>query len=385
MQYRKFGNVDFNVSALGFGCMRLPRGEKNERSGTVDEQESIRMIRHAIDEGVNYVDTAYGYHDGFSEIVVGRALADGYREKVQLATKSPVWNIHAPEDFDTLLNEQLGKLMTDHIDFYLLHALDAGRWENTVLKYDVLSRAEKAIQDGKIGYLGFSFHDDYKAFETIVNGYDKWTFCQIQYNYLDTENQAGAMGLKLADLRGLAVVVMEPLLGGKLATPPSSIRWMLAEEDEARTPADWALQWIWNQPEVALVLSGMSDMTQVEQNLRSADRSAVNSFTPSDLKTIERAQSAYRSRHLIPCTKCGYCMPCNSGVDIPANLDVFNYAGLHEDVVGARNRYRWAIKSEQRSVNCTACGECEEKCPQKIAIHEWMPRINAVLSEGALI
>ena len=226
MQYRRFGKLDWRPSALGFGCMRLPTTDGNPMSGCVDESEAVRMIRHGIDNGINYVDTAYPYHTGKGELAVGKALADGYREKVMLATKSPVFLISRAEDFDRYLDEQLKKLQTDHFDFYLLHALDRQRWENIILKHRVLDRAEAALKDGRISQLGFSFHDNLSAFKHIIDGYDGWTFCQIQYNYMDTENQAGTVGLKYAASKGLAVVVMEPILGGRLANPPAEIRRM---------------------------------------------------------------------------------------------------------------------------------------------------------------
>ncbi|MDR3708006.1 MAG: aldo/keto reductase [Capsulimonadaceae bacterium] len=376
MNYRNFGKLDWPVSALGFGCMRLPLTGPGVPSSQIDEPEAIRMIRHAIDHGVNYVDTAYGYHDGKSEVVAGLALLDGYRQKVHLATKSPVWMINAPEDFDKLLDEQLTRLQTDHIDFYLLHALGADRWRNTVLKHGVLGKAEDAIRDGRIRHLGFSFHDEYPAFTEILNGYDKWTFCQIQYNYMDTQNQAGTAGLKLAADKGLAVVVMEPLLGGRLATPPDSIRELMRPWN----PADLALQWLWDQPEVSTVLSGMSNMAQVEGNLVSSDHAAIASFSPDSHNLITKIQEAYQSRIKVPCTKCGYCMPCPSGVDIPGNFDIFNYAHLHDDLPGARGRYSWTIKAEARANNCAACHECEDKCPQKIEIADWMPKVDEMLA-----
>lgn len=217
MQYRQFGPVDWKVSALGFGAMRLPVIDNTPNK--IDEPEAIRMIRHAIDEGVNYVDTAYPYHGGMSEPLVSRALADGYREKVKLATKSPVWLIHTPDDFHRLLDEQLERLKTDHIDFYLLHALNKLRWPQ-LRALGIIGEAEKGISDGRIGHLGFSFHDDLETFKGIVDDYDNWTFCQIQYNYMDTDYQAGTEGLKYAADKGMAVVIMEPVRGGQLAGKP---------------------------------------------------------------------------------------------------------------------------------------------------------------------
>ncbi|MGB3990420.1 MAG: aldo/keto reductase, partial [Acetivibrionales bacterium] len=218
MKYRSFGKLDFKVSALGFGAMRLPtmeiQGAGNRLDSNINEAEAIKMIRHAIDMGVNYVDTAYGYHGGQSEILVGKALRDGYRDRTKVATKSPVWLVKEPADFDRLLDEQLNKLQTEYIDFYLLHSLNGNSWKNTVLKHDLLSRMEAARDAGKIKYMGFSFHGDYDSFVEIVDGFDKWDFCQIQYNYMDIENQAGMKGLKYAGSKGLAVVIMEPLLGG---------------------------------------------------------------------------------------------------------------------------------------------------------------------------
>lgn len=258
MQYRNFGKLDFKVSALGFGCMRLPVTDGNRMSANIVEDEAIAMIRRAIDGGVNYCDTAYPYHSGASEILLGKALRDGYRERVRIATKLPVWQVEKPEDFDTLLNEQLHKLQTDHIDFYLLHSLNQHRWRNIVLKHGLLEKAKAALAEGHIRHLGFSMHDTYEVFEEIVNGSDLFDFCQIQYNYMDTENQAGTRGLKLAAAKGLAVVVMEPLLGGRLADPPQPVLDLMAAQTVQRSAAEWALQWLWDQPEVSVVLSGMS-------------------------------------------------------------------------------------------------------------------------------
>lgn len=383
MQYRKFGKLDFKVSALGFGAMRLPtEGSSNSGdrlSNHIVEAQAIEMIRHAIDRGVNYVDTAYGYHKGDSEILVGKALQDGYRDKVKLATKSPVWLIKKPEDFERLLEEQLNKLQTDHIDFYLLHALSKDRWRNIILKHDILKCAEAAKQAGKIKHIGFSFHDDEEAFFEIVDGYDKWDFCQIQYNYMNINDQAGMKGLKYAASKGLGVVIMEPLLGGRLASPPKDIKEILKENGKDRSPSYWALEWLWNQPEVSVVLSGMSNLEQVEDNLASADRSGVGLFGEKDEKVIERVRKRYDERAVIPCTGCSYCMPCPNNVNIPRNFELYNGSVAFDDVEGSRVTYNNFFNAENRASSCVACRVCEEKCPQKILISEWMPKVHSLL------
>ena len=383
MQYRNFGSLDFKVSALGFGAMRLPTKTEESSGGNseikIDEPEAIRMIRYAIDQGVNYVDSAYIYHGGFSEILTGKALKDGYREKVKLATKSPTWLIKQPEDFDRILDEQLEKLQTDSIDFYLLHSLSRNSWNNVILKHGIIQRAEAAKEAGKIKYLGFSFHDEASAFTEIIDGYDKWDFCQIQYNYLDIENQAGQKGLKYAASKGIAVVIMEPLLGGKLANPPKDIKAILAESGKNQTGADWALQWLWNQPEVSVVLSGMSTMEQVEGNIASAEKSGVGTQSKQELEIIDRVIAKYGERAAIPCTACSYCMPCPNNVDIPKNFELYNSSVIHEDINGARFEYSNFFDTANHASGCVQCRVCEENCPQKINISEWMPKVHAVL------
>ncbi len=380
MKYRKFGSLDFKGSALGFGAMRLPTvANASGGSNEVDEKEAIRMIRHAIDEGVNYVDTAYGYHDGESEIITGKALKDGYRSRAALATKSPVWLIKNPEDFDMLLDEQLGKLDTDYIDFYLLHALDKERWRNTVLKHNVLERAEAAKKAGKIKHIGFSFHDDIDAFREIVDGYDKWEFCQIQYNYMDINNQAGTEGLKYAASKGLGVVIMEPMLGGKLANPPQDVKEIMNAGRSEWSPSRWALQWLWSQPEVSVVLSGMSNMEQVEDNLNSARNYYEGSMCPEDMGVIERVRRRYEERTAIPCTSCRYCMPCPNHVDIPRNFSLYNDSVVHEDLAGSQRSYRDFMDEKNRAGECIQCRICEDKCPQRILISEWMPKVHEAL------
>jgi predicted aldo/keto reductase-like oxidoreductase len=377
MQHRRFGELDWEVSALGFGCMRLPTENGNE---AIDEAEATEMLRYAIDHGVNYVDTAYPYHRGNSEPFVGRALQDGYREKVRLATKMPSWKIEKRADFDRYLDEQLERLQTEHIDFYLLHALREGWWHK-LRDLGVLDWAEGAIEDGRVGHLGFSFHDDYEVFKEIVDAYD-WTFCQIQYNYMDIENQAGTKGLKYAASQGLAVVIMEPLLGGKLVDPPESVHQMWDQAPTTRSAADWALQWLWHQPEVSVVLSGMSAMDHVVENVVSAARSRVGILTEEELAVIDRVREKYEELCPIPCTQCGYCMPCPNEVDIPRNFDVYNQLAMY----GADEWAQWAyndIPEEKRANSCIACLECEDQCPQSIPISDWMVHVHEVLGEGA--
>jgi Predicted oxidoreductases of the aldo/keto reductase family len=378
MQYRKFGKLDWEASVLGFGAMRLPTLDGNPMSQHIDEKEAIRMIRYAIDAGVNYVDTAYPYHGGNSEIVVGKALLEGYRSQVKLATKSPMWLVKEKQDFDKYLNEQLKKLQTDHIDFYLFHGLDKQRWD-LILKLDLLQEAESAVKDGRIGNIGFSFHDDIDTFQQIINGYPDWTMCQIQYNYMDTEFQAGMMGLYSAASRGLAVVVMEPLRGGKLANPSGSIGELFLHQDKPWTPAEWALQWVWNHSQVSMLLSGMTTFAQLQENLLSADRAEANKFESDDLYFISQVRCAFESRAVIPCTQCGYCMPCISGVNIPKNFEIYNNAVMYDDTPGARFVYSRFLPEGERADQCLECMTCETFCPQGITISEWLQTVHATL------
>ncbi len=376
MNYRRFGSLDWEVSALGFGAMRLPILEGDPAK--IDEDEAIKMIRYAIDQGVNYVDTAYPYHRGNSEFLVGKALRDGYREKVRLATKMPTWLVEEQGDFDRYLEEQLGKLGTDKIDFYLLHGLRRERWPKLV-ELDVFSWAEEKMEEGKIGRLGFSFHDDLDLFKEIVDAYDGWALCQIQYNYVDRDYQAGTEGLRYTADRGLAVVVMEPIKGGKLAvTPPKAVQNIWAEAERERTPAEWALQWVWNHPEVSVVLSGMSTMGQVVENVSSAGRSGPNTLTPEELGLYERVSEAYKELGFIGCTACNYCMPCPQGVDIPAILGLYNEYHVSGQGDEVKERYWEKITPESHSENCISCATCEEKCPQRLPIRKFMSEASRI-------
>ena len=378
MTYRTFGRTGWRVSALGLGCMRLPtRGS----SDAVDDPEAIRLIRRAIDGGVNYVDSAHGYHGGRSEVVLGMALADGYRERVKLVTKMPVWHVKEAADFDRLLDEQLGRLRTDHLDLYLLHALNKDSW-HTVRDLGVLEWAEKATASGRFERFGFSFHDELPVFTEIVDAYDGWTACMVMYNYMNADARPGRKGVEYAAAKGLAVAVMEPVFGGNLASPPPAVRRMMDAGPVTRTPVDWALQWVWDQPEVSLVLSGMSTVAQVDENLASAARSGPGTLSAEEHLLLEKVATAFTGLQPIPCTECKYCMPCPSGVNIPHNLSLYNKAVMYDRLEDARRWYE-ETKPAARAAACTDCDQCEGKCPQKIAISDWMPRIDRELGAGA--
>lgn len=377
MLYRKFGSCDFKVSALGFGCMRFPI--LNGDSGQIEEAEAIKMLRYAIDNGVNYVDTAYPYHKKNSEIVVGKALKDGYREKVHLATKLPAWLTNTYEDFDKYLNEQLEKLQTNYIDFYLLHSLSKDSWKK-IKDLKVLDFLDGALKDGRIKYAGFSFHDDIDTFKEIVDSYN-WTFCQIQYNYMDEKYQAGTEGLKYAASKGLGVVVMEPLRGGKLAqTPPDEVQDIFNSSLFKRTPAEWGLSWIWNQPEVSIVLSGMSTMEQVAQNIETAGKTGISSLSERDISIIDNVKSKYNELTKVKCTACEYCLPCPAGVAIPSNFSLYNDASIYKDSEKYINKYNNEMPEKSRASSCVECGECEEACPQHLPIRQHLKEVHKALS-----
>ena len=380
MQYRQFGKLDWKGSALGFGAMRLPTTGKG-MGAPVIEAEAFKMIRYAIDHGINYIDTGYGYHMGNSEKILGKALQDGYREKIRLATKLPVNVIQNPEEFDRIFNEQLERLQTGKIDFYLLHGINKNSWRK-VKEWGAIPWAERKIAAGKIGYLGFSFHDDFETFKDIIDYYNGWTLCQIQYNYMDVNHQAGRRGVEYAAARGMAVVVMEPLRGGIITrTPPEKVARIWEKAPQNRSLAERGLLWVWNQPEISVVLSGMSTMEQLIENLAVADRSLAGSLTDRELRVYDEVREAYRSFSPIPCTKCRYCLPCPNGVDIPGIFEVFNEVSIYNEPMLGRLRYHSShgIRPENCADQCVECRECVEKCPQQIDIPDWLKKAHAAL------
>ena len=378
MKYRKFGKLDWKVSALGFGAMRLP--VINGDHAVINEPESIKMIRYAIDHGVNYIDSAYFYHRGNSEVLVSKALRDGYREKVRIATKLPCGDVHVEQDIDRLFNEQITRLQTNKVDFYLLHGLNKTEWPK-VRDFGVLKWAERKMAEGQIGHLGFSFHDDYNVFQEIIDAYDNWTMTQIQYNYMDEQTQAGTKGLEYANKKGLAVVVMEPIRGGRLAKPPEKVAKIWAGAPVQRTPAERALRWVWNHPEVATALSGMGNMEQVIENLAYAEHSQPHNLTSDELALISKARDAYVSLTAVACTGCRYCMPCPNDVDIPRVFEFYNEAMIYDTVAEQRRMYNFPGRfKDHRADKCTKCDQCVDKCPQKLAIPELLEKAHEFLT-----
>jgi predicted aldo/keto reductase-like oxidoreductase len=361
--------------------MRLPvlSGESGRPDfARIDYPAASAMLHHAVDGGVNYVDTAYVYHEEQSEVWLGEALTGGYRERVKVATKMPVWKVSGPGDFDRMLGEQLERLRMDAIDFYLLHSLDAAHWR-AVLEHGQLASAERALADGRIGHLGFSFHGTYELFEEVLAATDLWEFCQIQLNYMDEDYQAGRRGLELAAGKGLGVIVMEPLRGGMLANNlPPQVEELLAEDGRRRSAAQWAFDWVWDLPDVACVLSGMSTLQQVEEDVEYAERAHAGRLCADELALVARVRELYRGLSPVPCTSCRYCMPCPQGVAIPEILELYNDAHMYGEVSRQRLYYTWLDEGE-RADQCTACGECEEQCPQGVSVAAWMETAQAFL------
>lgn len=377
MHYRKFGSIKWQVSALGFGIMRMPL--LDNETGTLDEEESVRMIRESINRGVNYIDTAFPYHNGKSEALVAKALKGGYREKVKIATKLPSWLIKEHADLDKYLNKQLKRLQCDSIDFYLLHALNETYW-NKLRELDVFSWLEEKKSKGIIKYIGFSFHDEFPLFKEIIDSYDKWDICQIQYNFMDKNYQAGQKGIRYAASKGLGVVVMEPLKGGQLAYKyPDSVQNVWDKSDHFAGPVERAMAWLWDQEEVSVVLSGMSEMEHVLANTEMSDRHDINGISREDYLLYEEAAEAYKALSPIPCTECGYCMPCPHGVNIPKNFELYNDAVMYGSYEQCREIYQVWFDSDAQGNKCIECGECIPKCPQKINIPENLKKVDTDL------
>jgi predicted aldo/keto reductase-like oxidoreductase len=365
------------VSILGFGCMRLPIREG--KAHLIDEEKAQAMVDYAISNGVNYFDTAYIYHSevpfqpGMSEVFLGRALKK-HRQEVHVATKLPSWFVESRADMDRFLDQQLQRLQTDHIDFYLVHGLTGEFWQK-LSQLGIREFLDAAKADGRIKHAGFSFHDEAPTFKPIVDGYD-WSFCQIQYNFMDEDFQAGRAGLEYAAGKGLGVIVMEPLRGGALtARIPEDVQALWNKGRVKRTPAEWGLRFVWNRPEVNVVLSGMTEPAQVEENIRIANEGLANSLTGEEIALIHEVKAIYQARIRVNCTSCGYCMPCPTGVNIPANFLQLNNLAIYRDRAAAEFFYFHLLKEEQRASHCEECGQCVELCPQHIPIPEMLKEV----------
>lgn len=370
MLYRQFAKAGPALSILGFGCMRLPILEG--KAHLIDEEKAQAMVDYAVRNGVNYFDTAYVYHSevpfqaGMSELFLGRALSR-HREKVYVATKLPSWFIEGRADMDRYLDEQLSRLQRGQVDFYLVHSVSGELWKK-LRQLGITSFLDDAIADGRIACAGFSFHDDAQFFKPIVDAYD-WSFCQIQYNFMDEDFQAGRAGLEYAAGKGLGVMVMEPLRGGGLtARIPEEVQAVWDKSRIKRTPAEWALRFVWNRPEVSVALSGMSEPGQVEENVRIAGQGLPDSLTGDELALIQEAKAIYRARMRVNCTSCGYCMPCPTGVNIPGNFLQLNNLAIYRNRESAEFFYFHILKEDQRASYCEECGQCVELCPQQIEI-----------------
>ncbi len=381
MLYRSLGKTGIDLSILGFGCMRLPLIDNKPEK--IDYEKSKELIHYAIDHGVNFVDTAYFYHAavfgerGESEPFVGKALSGGWRKKVHLATKLPLFLVNERAQMDTFLDEQMESLKTDYLDFYLLHGLNGESWDR-VYNLGVLDFLDKARKDGRIRFPAFSFHGTLKDFKRIIDAYD-WVYAQIQYNYMDIDFQAGTKGLKYAEEKGISVVVMEPLKGGKLAANfPKEMTEAFESASVKRSPVEWALRFVWNETGVVSLLSGMNGMEQVKENLALSEKWTAGNLKEDDLKMYDKLRTVMKSKIKADCTACRYCMPCNSGVDIPEVLAALNNAEMWGDANPFATGY-FQVKGKASA--CTDCGECAKVCPQGLPIPDLMKEAVKIFGE----
>ena len=366
MKYRTMGKLGIQASAFGLGCMRFNGAASGD--SVSDEQKAISLIRQAIDGGVTYIDTAYIYLDKTSEIVLGKALRDGYRDRVTVATKMPMEAVHNREEMEALLAEELEKLQTDHIDFYLMHGINKGKWE-----YFKSIGAPEFFDDmkreGKIRYKCFSFHGSYEDFEAVLNDWD-WDMVQIQYNFMDVDHQAGTRGLELAGSKGIPVVVMEGLLGGRLSKAPENVQALYDAFPVKRSPVEWAFRWLCDHPRVSVVLSGCNEAEQIADNLRIFDTVEPGIMDEAERRLMDDVRAAYLSRTRIGCTGCRYCMPCPNGVSIPGIFSLWNDQALY-GIEPAKDWRMMRIQEENAGADqCVGCGACEAACPQHLPIIE---------------
>jgi predicted aldo/keto reductase-like oxidoreductase len=372
MLYRPFGSrTNVLVSMLGFGAMRLPSVD-----GKIDHARAIELLEYGLDGGINYVDTAYVYNEGDSEIVVGELLNNGWRDKTYVATKLPIWDLKKDGDQNDLFETQLKRLQCEKSDFYLLHAINKNNWKR-VLETRTLEWLDEEKKRGRIRFAGFSFHDDFELFKQVIDAYD-WDFCQIQYNYAQADVQAGVRGLKYAADKGIGVAVMEPLFGGFLTgpqMPPGACRLF---EESGLNPVTSALHWLWNQPEPSVVLSGMSEMNQVKDNLLAVSTAEIGGLTDAEGNVLEKVCRFIRDFVPIGCSKCGYCLnSCPVGVNIPLMFDLYNKHILVERKHALQPALYSGNLPHEKASACVQCGKCVAHCPQEINIPEWLKKVAA--------
>lgn len=381
MNYRTNPRTGQKHSLLGFGAMRLPKPA--DGSSEIDEAESIRMIRHAIDMGVNYIDTAYTYYEGGSEETVAKALRGGYGDKVMIATKLPTMRLKKAEEHGQFLATSLKRLERDYIDFYLLHGMKERYWP-TVKELDTVSFLTKMKAEGKIRNMGFSFHGEtFELFKEIAD-YAPWDFVQIQLNYMDADYQAGLKGLRYAASQGMAVIIMEPLKGGKLTTniPPSILQQMESYEVK-RAPADWGLRWVANWPEVTTILSGMSAMGQLTENIEILSRADAGCMSEKELSLLAGVAEEYSRLIPYPCTGCGYCRrDCPKQIEIPLIIGMRNDASMFDDHAGTRYEMSHLIRKPPSL--CIECKKCEEVCPQHLKVSAIMKECKDLYEDESL-
>ncbi len=371
MIYRENQKNGDKISQLGFGCMRFDK----------DDKEVEKQIIYAIENGVNYFDTAYIYTN--SEERLGRVLAKGYREKVSIATKMPTYMINKTEGFNQMFNTQLTRLQTDYIDYYFMHMLSSvEEWER-VCKLGILDFINEKKKSGQIKNVGFSYHGGVQGFKDLVDAYD-WDFCMLQFNYLDENNQAGKSGVEYASSKGLPLMIMEPLRGGKLVNNlPKDAQDIWAKAEGNRSAAEWALRWVWNNPAVLTVLSGMNSMEMIEENIRIASEAKVNELTEEELSLYGKVVKAILGKDTIPCTGCNYCIPCPKGVEIPLCFTSYNdkKSGIEKGFL-TNFFYIQRLNKHEASL-CVECGKCEKHCPQNIAIMKELKKVRKEM-EGPL-
>lgn len=367
MNYR----TDDNLSILGFGCMRFAK-----KGPSFDEEEIERELLHAIDMGINYYDMAYIYPG--IEDVFGRIMEKcGFRDKIRIATKLPHHMMKDTAEMQKHFDEQLKRLRTDHVDYYLMHMLPDLKTWNSLVDRGALDWLNGLKKEGKISKLGFSFHGNTTLFLELLNAYS-WDFCQVQYNYLDENSQAGRRGVEEAYAKGIPVIIMEPLRGGRLVNnlPKGAIQ-AFNESSRDYTPAEWSFRWLWDQPGVSVVLSGMNSMEMLDENIRIASDATVGSFTDDDRKVIEKVIKAIKEKVKVPCTGCAYCMPCPFGVDIPGSFACYNASYTDNYLVGIREYVMCTSLKAQKSAAslCKECGRCEQHCPQHIEIRKELKNV----------